>query len=81
MNYDKIEIKGLNKINYNLEQTEEIIENDNSNICDINLSIGLKKYFIKSFNDVENIYCEDDIQTINFKQLIKKQKLNNVKFI
>ena len=36
---------------------EEIIENDNSNI-DINLSIGLKKYFIKPFNYIEYIYFE-----------------------
>ena len=35
MNYEKMDIKGLNEINNNL------IENDNSNICDINLSIGL----------------------------------------
>ena len=35
MNYEKIDIKGLNEINNNL------IKNDNSNICDINLSIGL----------------------------------------
>ena len=35
MNYEKIDIKWLNEINNNL------IENDNSNIFDINLSIGL----------------------------------------
>ena len=81
MNYEKIEIKGLNKINYNLEQTEEIIENDNSNICDINLSIGLKKYFIKSFNDIKSIYCEKEIQKTNLKKLINSKKLNNLKYI
>jgi hypothetical protein len=81
MNYEKIEIKGLNKINYNLEQIEEIIENDNSNICDINLSIGLKKYFIKSFNDIKSIYCEKEIQKTNLKKLINNKELTNLKYI
>ena len=81
MNYEKIKIKGLNTINYNLEQIEEIIENDNSNICDINLSIGLKKYFIKSFNDIKSIYCEKEIQKTNLKKLINNKELNNLKYI
>ena len=81
ISYEKIDIKGLNKINNNLNKIEEIIEDNEINISDINLSIGLKKYLIKSFNDVESIYCEDDIQKINFKKLIQNKKLNNLKYI
>jgi hypothetical protein len=81
MSYEKIDIKGFNKINNNLNKVEEIIEDNKINISDINLSIGLNKYLIKSFNDVENIYCEDDIQTLNFNELIKNKELNNLKYI
>ncbi len=81
MSYEKIDIKGLNKINNNWNKKEEIIEDNKINISDINLSIGLKKYIIKSFHDVENIYCEDDIQKLNFKKLIKNKVLNNLKYI
>jgi len=79
--YEKIDIKGLNKINNDLNKVEEIIEDNKINICDINLSIGLKKYLIKSFKNVESIYCEDEIQKTNLKELINQKELNTLKYI
>ena len=36
---------------------------------------------IKSFNDIESIYCEDEIQKTNLKELINNKELNNLKYI
>ena len=71
----------MKKQNNNLNKVEEIIENNKINICDINLSIGLKKYLIKSFNDIESIYCEEEIQKTNLKELINNKELSNLKYI
>jgi surface protein len=79
--YKKIDIKGLNKLNNNLNKVEEIIENKGINLCDINLSIGIKKYFIKSFKDINSIYCENEIQKTYFNELINFIELENLKHL
>ena len=79
--YEKIDIKGLNTINNNLNEVEEIIENNGINLCDINLSIGVKKYFIKSYKDINSIYCENEIQKTYFNELINFNELENLKYI
>ena len=76
--YQKIDIKRLNN---NLNEVEEIIENEGTNLCDINLSIGIKKYFIKSFKDINSIYCENEINITNLKELINHKELENLKHI
>ena len=45
-----LKIEGLN-INENT--IEEIIEDENVNVCDINLNINLKKYYIKGYKDIK----------------------------
>jgi len=81
MKYKKIDIKGLNKINNNLDEVEEIIENDGADITDINLSIGLKKYYINSFQKIRSIYCENEIEKTNLKKLINNKELIKLKYI
>ncbi len=86
--YKKINIEGLNKLfQFNIKkendflfkynQIEEIIENKDVNLCDINLSLYQKKYYIKSLKDVRLIYCEDENQLINFFNISKIQNMIN----
>ncbi len=79
--YKKIDIKGLNKINKDINNIEAIIEKKEINLCDINLNIDLKTYYINSFNNIKSIYCENEIQKTNLKELIKKKELKNLKYI
>jgi len=79
--YKKIDIQGLNKINNNLNEIEEIIENEGVNLCDINFSIGIKRYCIKSFKYINSIYCENEIEKTNLKELIYHKELENLKHI
>ena len=76
-----LKIEGLN-INENT--IEEIIEDENVNVCDINLNINLKKYYIKGYKDIKWIYCENEIVKTNFIELIKdiinKNKFKNIKY-
>ena len=69
LKYKKLKIEGLN-INDN--KIEEIIEDENINICDINLNINLKKYYIKGYKEVKSIYCENEIEKTNFIELVKE---------
>ena len=72
-------------LNINENKTEEIIEDENINICDINLNMNLKKYYIKGYKDVKSIYCENEIEKTNFFELIKdiinKNEFKKLKFI
>ncbi len=45
---------------------QEIIEKENINLCDINFSLGLKKYYINSFKNIRTIYCDEEIQKKEF---------------
>ena len=77
-----LKIEGLN-INENT--IEEIIEDENVNICDINLNINLKKYYIKGYKEVKSIYCENEIEKTNFIELVKdiinKNEFKKLKYI
>ena len=66
--YKKLKIEGLN---FNENKIEEIIEDKNINVCDINLNINLKKYYIKGYKEVKSIYCENEIEKTNFIELVK----------
>jgi len=74
--YQKIDIKRLNN---NINEDEKIIEDEGTKLCDINLSIGIKKYYIKSFKDINSIYCENEINIIQLKTLINHKELENLK--
>ena len=82
LKYKKIKIEGLN-INEN--KIEEIIEDKNINICDINLNINLKKYYIKGYKEVKSIYCENEIEKTNLielvKEIINKNGFKKLKYI
>ena len=71
-------IKKENDFLFKYNQIEEIIENKDVNLCDINLSLYQKKYYIKSLKDVRLIYCEDENQLINFFNISKIQNMINI---
>ena len=85
--YNSIKIKGLKKLYKITNENIVIIENENINLCDINLSLNQNKYYIKSLKDIRSIYCEDDIQKTNFfnipkiKNLINQNGFKNLKYI
>ena len=91
INYKKIEIKGINKLyekinnNNNKEIIiEKIIEKEDIHLCDINLNINQKEYFIKSFKDLRSIYCENEIKKDNLKniyQIFEEKNLKHLKHI
>ena len=69
--YKKIKIEGLSKLNKENKNNNnyEIIEDKDINLCDINLNIYQNKYYIKDYKNIRSIYCEEEIQNINFIQL------------
>ena len=90
--YKKINIQGINKFYQKLDKDfylnkeifkpiEKIIEKKEINLCDINLNLNQKEYYIKSFKNVNSIYCEDEIQISNLLNLLKDKKLDNIKHI
>ena len=75
--YKKIDIKGIkNKINL-----KEIKENNDINLCDINLNLNQEQYFIKSFKELRSIYCEDIINKNTLIEINKIENLSNLKYI
>ena len=65
--YKKIKIKGLSKLNKEKKNNNfEIIKDRNVNLCDIILNIYQNKYYIKDYKNIRSIYCEEEIQIINF---------------
>jgi len=85
--YYSINIKGLNKLYKITNNNIEIIENENINLCDINLSLNLNKYYIKCLKNIRSIYCELEIQKTNFfniqkiKDIINQNRFKNLKYI
>ena len=84
--YKKINIKGINKLyqtiylkenkdfysmNEIFNPIEEIIEDKNINLNVLNLSLNIKRYIVKSLKDLKSIYCEDEIQKLNFFKIRK----------
>ena len=82
--YKKIKIEGLNKLNKE-KKNIEIIEDKDINLCDINLNIYQNKYYIKDYKNIRSIYCEEEIQNINFisiiEDIINKNGFINLKYI
>ena len=78
--YKKIDIKGLNKIEDKIikddkyNYIEEIIEKEDINLNDIFLNLNKKKYFIKSLENIREIYAENETQILKFFniEIIKK---------
>ena len=75
---------------YNLNKEKknnniEIIEDKDVNLCDINFNIYQNKYYIKDYKNIRSIYCEDEIQNINFisiiEYIINKNGFINLKYI
>ena len=64
--YKKVDIKGIKEDK--LINVEKIIENNEINLCDINLDVNLKEYEIKSFKNIRSIYCQNEIQNNNLKK-------------
>ena len=84
--YKKIKIEGLNKLNKEKKNNNyEIIEDKDVNLCDINLNIYQNKYYIKDYKNIRSIYCEEEIQNINFisiiEDIINKNGFINLKYI
>ena len=90
--YKKINIKGINKFYQKFykdfyqnqeifKPIEKIIEKEEIKLCDINLSLNLNEYYIKSFKNINSIYCEDEIQKTNLLNLLKEKNLDNLKHI
>ena len=85
--YKKIKIEGLSKLNKENKNNNnyEIIEDKDVNLCDINLNIYQNKYYIKDYKNIRSIYCEEEIQNINFisiiEDIINKNGLINLKYI
>ena len=82
--YKKIKIEGLGKLREKMNEKEdsqiyEIIENENINLCDINLSLKLNKYYIKSFKNIRSIYCDKEIQKTNLISIIQDINQKNMK--
>ena len=82
--YKKIKIEGLSKINKEKKNNIfEIIEDNNINLCDINLNNYQNKYYIKDYKNIRSIYCEEEI--INFisiiEDIINKNGFINLKYI
>ena len=79
--YKKIDIKGLNMIEDKIikddkyNNIEKIIENEDIQLNDIFMNLNKKKYFVKSLEDIREIYFENEIQFINFFniEIINKQ--------
>ena len=75
--YKKIKIEGLGKLKEKKmkekeeNKIQEIIEKENINLCDINFSLGLKKYYINSFKNIRTIYCDEEIQKTNLISIIQ----------
>ena len=85
LKYKTIKIGGLHKIPKKYNKIEEIIENENINLCDINLNLNQTKYYIKCFKNVKSIYCEEEIEKLNFfetiKDIILQNKFENLKHL
>ena len=84
--YKKIKIEGLSKLNKEKKNNNiEIIEDKDVNLCDINLNIYQNKYYIKDYKNIRSIYCEEEIQNINFisiiEDIINKNGFINLKYI
>ena len=85
--YKKIKIEGLSKLNKEKKNNNniEIIEDKDINLCDINLNIYQNKYYIKDYKNIRSIYCEEEIQNINFisiiEDIINKNGFINLKYI
>ena len=88
--YKKIKIEGLGKLKEKMKEKEEnkieeIIEKDNINLCDINFSLGFKKYYINNLKNIRTIYCDEEIQKTNLisiiQDIINKNNLNKLKYL
>ena len=88
--YKKIKIEGLGKLKEKMKEKEEnkieeIIEKDNINLCDINFSLGLKKYYINNLKNIRTIYCDEEIQKTNLisiiQDIINKNNLTKLKYL
>ena len=77
--YKKVDIKGIKEDK--LINVEKIIENNEINLCDINLDFNLKEYEIKSFKNIRSIYCQNEIQNNNLQNLMNINEFNNLKYI
>ena len=91
LKFKKINIQGLKKLYKQIKLKENsldnIIEDENINCCDINLSLNKKEIVIKSLSNLNSIYCDDDIEKTNFfeiniikNNLSKFQKLKYLNF-
>ena len=77
--YKKVDIKGIKEDK--LINVEKIIENNEINLCDINLDFNLKEYEIKSFKNIRSIYCQNEIQNNNLQNLMNINEFNELKYI
>jgi surface protein len=91
LKFKKINIQGLKKLKKQIKLKENsldnIIEDQNINCCDINLSLNKKEIIIKSLSNLRSIYYDDDIEKTNFfeiniikNNLSKFQKLKYLNF-
>ena len=83
--YKKIDIKGINnKTNIEEIKEEKDIQKD-INLCDIYFNLNIKQYFIKSFENLRSIYCEDEINILILNKLLNngnnQNNFNNLKYI
>ena len=76
--YKKIDIKGIKQDKIIVEK---IIENNEINLCDINLDFNLKQYEIQSFKNIRSIYCQNEIQNNNLENLMNINEFNDLKYI
>ena len=76
--YKKLDIKGIKQDKIIVEK---IIENNEINLCDINLDFNLKQYEINSFKNIRSIYCQNEIQNNTLQNLMNVNEFNNLKYI
>ena len=78
--YKKIDIKGMSNLKENITS---LIEKEDVNLCDLNFNIQVRDYYIKSYEDLRSIYCEQEIHSTNLLKILKmiNFKDNNIRYI
>ena len=65
------------------ENITSLIEKEDVNLCDLNFNIQVRDYYIKSYEDLRSIYCEQEIHSTNLLKILKmiNFKDNNIRYI